>query len=117
MGDNAFVQAFWADMYGYGVDLVLNGHEHLYERYVPMDAAGQPDATYGVREIIAGTGGAAGQTLGTIEPTSVVQNTDTYGVLKLVLHPSSYDWQFIPQAGKTFTDSGTSAVHGPPPVA
>jgi hypothetical protein len=49
--------------------------------------------------------------LGTVEPNSQARNTDTYGVLKLTLHPTSYDWRFVPEAGKTFTDSGTTDCH------
>jgi hypothetical protein len=58
-----------------------------------------------------GTGGRSHYLFGTIQPNSEVRNSDTFGVLKLTLHANSYDWQFVPQAGKTFTDSGTSTCH------
>ena len=48
---------------------------------------------------------------GTPQPNSEVRDNATYGVLKLTLHASSYDWQFIPEAGKTFTDTGTGTCH------
>ena len=62
-----------------------------------------------------GTGGASRYGIGTIKANSEVRNIDAYGVLKMTLHPTSYDWEFIPEAGKTFTDSGTTACHGTPP--
>src|SRR5207237_3184 len=70
-----------------------------------------------IRQFVVGTGGAFFTALGTTKPNSQVRQNDTYGVLKLTLHPTSYDWQFVPEAGKTFTDSGSTACHGtaPPP--
>jgi acid phosphatase type 7 len=49
--------------------------------------------------------------MGVIQPNSQVRIGGTYGVLKLTLHPSSYEWKFVPVAGKTFTDSGTTSCH------
>ena len=46
-----------------------------------------------------------------IDPNSQVHNNTTYGILKLTLRPTSYDWQFVPVAGQTFTDSGSTACH------
>ena len=63
---------------------------------------------------MVGTGGAALTGFGTILGTSEVRNSSTYGVIKLSLHASSYDWQFLPIAGQTFTDSGTASTHGAP---
>ncbi len=73
------------------------------------------DPANGIREFIVGTGGADHTSITTIAANSEVRNTTTFGVLKLTLHPASYDWQFVPEAGKTFTDSGTQACHGPIP--
>src|SRR5215211_1234746 len=110
-------QALWQAVYEYGAELVLVGHDHHYERFAPQNASGQADPVYGVREIIVGTGGASFTGAGsTAVANSEVRNGNTYGVLKLRLHPSSYDWQFIPTAGGTFTDSGTSATHAAPSV-
>jgi len=44
-------------------------------------------------------------------PNSEVRNSDTFGILRLTLHPASYDWKFVPEAGGTFTDSGTGYCH------
>jgi fibronectin type 3 domain-containing protein len=108
------LQAFWSDAYNYGVDLVLVGHDHLYERLAPTNTTGGADPTNGVPQITIGTGGEGHHTFGTIRPTSVARNSDTFGVLKLTLHATSFDWTFLPEPGKTFTDSGTQAVHGSP---
>lgn len=116
-GDDTTVQPLWQALYDYGADLVLNGHDHDYERFAPQDASGVPDNAHGMIEIIAGTGGASHYTFsGTPKPNSLVRNGSTYGVLRLTLHEASFDWQFVPIAGQTFTDSGTAAVHGPVPV-
>jgi acid phosphatase type 7 len=65
----------------------------------------------GIREFVVGTGGKSHYPFGTIRPNSQVRNATTYGVLKLTLHSGSYDWKFVPVAGKTFTDSGTTKCH------
>ncbi|HUX69140.1 MAG TPA: LamG-like jellyroll fold domain-containing protein, partial [Cellulomonadaceae bacterium] len=108
------VQPFWDVLYQYHAAIVVNGHEHLYERMAPMNALGQADPVSGTREFTVGTGGDALMVFGTIYPTSQVRNADTHGVLKLTLHATSYDWQFIPVDGKTFTDSGTATVNAAP---
>ena len=65
----------------------------------------------GIREFVVGTGGKSHYALGTTVANSAVRNDDTFGLLQLTLHPTSYDWQFLPEPGKTFTDSGTTACH------
>jgi len=60
---------------------------------------------------VVGKGGGSHYRIVSVKPNSQVRNTDTYGVLKLTLHPTSYDWQFVPEAGKTFTDSGSTSCH------
>ncbi|HET8630678.1 MAG TPA: LamG-like jellyroll fold domain-containing protein [Thermomicrobiales bacterium] len=109
-GNDETTAPFWDALYAAGADIVLNGHEHEYERFALQDPTGKPSAK-GIREFIVGTGGKSQRTFHVIDPTSEVRNTGTYGVLKLVLHPDGYDWQFVPEAGKTFTDSGTTACH------
>jgi hypothetical protein len=95
---------FWQALTEAHADLVLDGNDHSYQRWARMDANGQPDAG-GMREFIVGTGGKSHTT-----PTGTgaeVRNDDTFGVLKLYLHDRSYDWRFVPESGKTFTDEGT----------
>src|SRR5258705_3491133 len=107
-------------LYAGGADLMLGGHRHFYERLAPIKPDGSRDADFGVREIIAGTGGRSGGDVANPFPASEARNGSTYGVLKLYLYEDSYAWKFIPVAGKTFTDSGSTACHGvpggPPPT-
>ena len=109
-----YMQQLWQDLYDGGVDLALAGHFHNYERFAPLDAGGNVDTSFGVREIVVGTGGADLTGFNTILPTSEARSSTVYGVIKLTLHASSYDWQFIPIASQSFTDSGSQAVHGAP---
>ncbi len=76
--------------------------------------AGTPIPTFGIRQFQVGTGGVGLSGFGTILRTSEVRNSATHGVMKFTLHSSSYDFQFIPIAGQTFTDAGTFPTHGPP---
>jgi len=109
---NAAVQPLWQDLYNNNADLIVNGHAHNYERFAPQDANAHLDTARGIVEIIAGTGGEGHFPFNaSIAPNSLVRNADTFGVLQLTLHESSFDWQFIPVAGKTFADSGTQACH------
>jgi hypothetical protein len=106
------VQPFWQALYDNGADVVLNAHDHLYERFAPQDPNGAADSARGIREFIVGTGGRSHSRFGpAILSTSEVRNADTFGVLKLTLHATSYEWEFIPEAGKSFTDSGAAACH------
>jgi hypothetical protein len=105
------IRPFWDALYAAGVDLVLNGHRHVYERLARMAPDGTPDPTNGIREIIVGTGGDSGGDLTNIFPTSEVREGRTYGVIKLTLSQTSYSWQFLPAEGGTFTDSGTEVCH------
>jgi hypothetical protein len=96
-------QPLWADLYAARADLVLNGHEHAYERYMPMDANGHVDPAGGITEIVAGTGGA-NHTQGVVASPGVVVNDHTsFGVLRLVLHPTSWESNFLPTPGSTLT--------------
>ncbi len=97
----------WRDLYAAHAALVLAGHEHSYERFAPQDPDGRADPVNGIREIVVGTGGRSHDPLGFAIANSEVRNTDTFGVIKLTLTPGHYIWQFIPEAGKTFTDSGS----------
>ena len=106
-GNISASQALWQALYDYGADVVLNGHDHTYERFAPQNPNGQADPK-GIREFVVGTGGAGLYSFTSNQPNSQVRNNTTYGVLKLTLHSTSYDWQFIPIAGQNFTDSGSA---------
>lgn len=106
---NAMMADLWEILDAAGVDVVLAAHDHFYERFAPQTATGVADPN-GIREFVVGTGG--GQALyafETIASNSQVRNNTTRGVLKLTLHAASYDWIFVPEPGKSFTDSGTAA--------
>jgi Calcineurin-like phosphoesterase len=111
--DTSF-NAFWRDLYAARADVVLNGHVHNYERFAKQNPDGQPVAN-GIREFVVGTGGASHYTSGAPIANSQIQNDTTFGVLKLTLHPGSYDWKFVPIAGETFTDSGSTTCSGAAP--
>lgn len=94
-------------LYDYGVDVLLVAHEHSYERFGPQDPGGQAAPGRGVRQIIVGTGGAPLRDFRFIQPNSEVRNSETWGVLKMTLRPTGYDWEFIPISGQSFTDAGS----------
>jgi hypothetical protein len=117
-GNSAGVQTFWQDLYNSRAELILNGHAHDYERFAPQNPSGKADNRRGLRQIVSGTGGKSHGTWKTdangvllTKPNSQVRNNTTFGILQLTLHPSSYDWKFVPEAGKTFSDSGSTACH------
>jgi hypothetical protein len=124
-------QAFWQLLYDNGADLVLNGHDHLYARYRPLDPNGNPDAHRGLREFIVGTGG---ETLDAVSLTGTSSNAggDTnfnknnieastgnfWGVMALTLDKNGYKWDFetaleLPgSAAGPFSDKGSATCHG-----
>jgi hypothetical protein len=109
-GNSAEMAPIWQALYDANADVVLVGHDHNYERFGPQDAAGTADAARGLREFVVGTGGKTHYATGTPKPNSEVRNSDTFGVLKLTLHPSGYDWRFQPAVG-SFSDLGSASCH------
>jgi hypothetical protein len=109
-GNNPAYLAWWTDLYAAHADLILDGHDHDYERFALQSPAGVATSA-GIREFIVGTGGAGQRPWGTIRANSQVRSTGVFGVLQLTLGLHSYSWKFIPVAGKTFTDSGVQATH------
>ena len=110
-GNQTKMRPTWDALYAANAEVVLNGHDHSYERFAPQRPDGTLDSARGIREFVVGTGGGSHYAFGTIKANSQVRNSNTYGVLKLTLHPTSYEWKFVPVAGKTFTDSGTTSCH------
>jgi hypothetical protein len=110
-GSQPNLQTLWQILHDAGAELVINGHEHNYERFAEMDGSGA-EVSQGLREIVVGTGGAGLYDFGTPPlAASQVRDNTTYGVLKLTLGATSYDWQFVPTANSTFTDSGSGNCH------
>lgn len=110
-GGSSFMQPIWQALYDYGADVVLNGHDHDYERFAPQDPNGNADPTHGIREFVVGTGGGESYPTNTPKPNSEVLAGSIFGVLKLTLNPTGYSWQFLSISGETFTDSGSQSCH------
>ena len=120
--------AFWQLLYDHSADLVLNGHDHLYARYRPLDPSGNSDPRKGIREFIVGTGG---ETLDTVVASKTgdagaqfnlanleASTGDFWGVMALTLDPNGYKWDFesaleLPGApAGTYSDKGVGVCHG-----
>jgi hypothetical protein len=112
-GPDPEMQAFWQAAADFGVEIFLTAHSHVYERFSPMNAGGESDPN-GVTQFVVGTGGRSHYSFGAAQPNSLVRNNDTYGVLKLVLSGGKYSFQFLPEALKSFSDSGEGQCHGAP---
>jgi calcineurin-like phosphoesterase family protein len=111
-GNQTQVGPFWTRLFNANADLVLVGHEHVYERFAPQTPAGASDPARGIRQFTVGTGGRSLYGLtSTPKPNSEVRYNGGYGVLRATLHPGSYEWRFQSEAGKTFTDSGSANCH------
>ena len=98
-------------LYDGGADLVVAAHNHNYERFAPQTPDSVRDEATGVRAFVVGTGGALLNGFGNPKPNSEVRNAKTYGVIKFTLNAQSYNWEFVPQKGFSFTDSGTDTCH------
>ena len=99
-------------LYEAAADVVFSGHEHNYERFSPQDPQGRVDPERGIRQFVVGTGGGGGEgPISDAIANSEVRMDDIDGVLKLTLHPESYDWEFVPVEGESFTDSGAAQCH------
>jgi hypothetical protein len=108
------MRRLWVPLYLAGAELVVVGHEHFYERFAPQTPNGVVDPVYGIRQIIAGTGGAHFHRATGRAPGSEVVVQEALGAVKLTLRPADYDWQFIDVQG-VVRDSGTGRCHGAPP--
>jgi hypothetical protein len=107
---NSGHKPLWNILYDAGVDVVLNGQQHNYERFAPMNPNGDLDPTTGIREFNVGTGGESVDNFTVIHPNSETRAA-VFGVLKLTLKTDSYDWRFIPVSGATYEDSGSGTCH------
>jgi hypothetical protein len=110
-GNDLTVKPLWQALYEANADVILGGHDHDYERFAPQTPDGAADAKRGIREFVVGTGGKNHRPFGESKPNSELRDATAFGVLKLTLKPGSYEWQFIPEEGKSFTDSGTGTCH------
>jgi acid phosphatase type 7 len=109
-GDNASVKPFWRLLERAGADVILNGHDHHYERFAPATVGGHRSAS-GIREFVVGTGGINHYGITHVEPLSQVRNDRTFGVLSLTLDDGSYSWEFLATGRSAFEDAGTGRCH------
>jgi 3',5'-cyclic AMP phosphodiesterase CpdA len=107
-GPQPYMRDVWRILYAAGVDVVLNGHDHLYERFAPQDFDGRFDPVRGIRQFTVGTGGATLYNFVTRSPNSEVR-IKAWGALKLTLQSDIYQWEFIPIGG--VSDTGTGTCH------
>ena len=110
-GDAAAMQPIWQTLADAGADVVLAGHDHNYERFSPLNAAGAVDHARGMREFVVGTGGKSRRPTGSPRAGSEVRDSSSFGVLALTLGPTGYAWRFVPEQGASFTDAGSDACH------
>lgn len=108
-GPNPGQRDLWDMMHGQGVDVVVSGHDHLYERHAPQDASGRADPARGIRLFIAGTGGAPpyGRARAALHSETLLTN---HGILRLKLEPALYEWQFLDVNGAVL-DRGLNVCH------
>ncbi|HZG66589.1 MAG TPA: metallophosphoesterase, partial [Herpetosiphonaceae bacterium] len=111
-GSSSMPRAAWETLYEAGADVVLNGHDHNYERFAPQTPSGALDRTRGIRQFVVGTGGTDLRDVGSPIANSEARNDTTHGVLKLTLRATSYDWEFVPVAGRTYEDAGSGSCSG-----
>lgn len=97
----------WKTLARSGADVVLAAHDHNYERFAPLDADGNPDKENGIRSFVVGTGGAHLTPLRPAHAHSEASTNSTHGVLKMVLKPTGYEWEFLPVKAEGFRDRGS----------
>jgi hypothetical protein len=104
---------FWRVLYAAGAEIIISAHEHFYERFAPQTPDASPDAAFGIRQFVVGTGGAP-----LTQPVRRVANSEvvlsTFGVLRLTLDTQSYRWEFLSADGGAILDSGTGRCHEKP---
>jgi Bacterial Ig domain/RTX calcium-binding nonapeptide repeat (4 copies)/Calcineurin-like phosphoesterase len=110
-----WTEPLWKALWENGADVVLAGHDHIYERHARLAPSGDASPAHGIRQFVVGTGGHSHSGIVAPLATSEVRNSDTFGILKLTLREGGYDWLFLPEAGMTFTDAGSESCHGAPP--
>ena len=102
---------FWDILYQHGVEIVINGHDHDYERFAPQNPLGESDPQNGIRQFVVGIGGASLRPWGFLTTNSEVFDSSTYGVLKLELASDRYSWELIPVGNQPVLDSGSTLCH------
>jgi 3',5'-cyclic AMP phosphodiesterase CpdA len=107
---NAYVAGLWKQLYDASVDVVLNGQQHDYERFTPLNPTGSPDGVKGIREFNVGTGGESTEAMVAVAQYSEARS-DAFGILKLTLDAGGYTWEFVPAVPGQFSDTGAGECH------
>jgi hypothetical protein len=107
MRTSAHMLDVWKLLYEFHADVVVNGHDHDYERFAPQDPNGKADPR-GIREFVVGTGGGGLYEFRKPLPNSEARNNRSYGLIKFTLSDSSYTWEYLSAAGEPFKDSGSA---------
>ena len=110
-GNQAFMDPTWNELYDAGIELVLAGHDHSYERFAPMNKAGNLAPDKGITSFVVGTGGREFYEFDEILPTSRARATGVAGVIRLTLQPGSWSSTFVPVPGGDFTDRAQDVCH------
>jgi 3',5'-cyclic AMP phosphodiesterase CpdA len=112
-GNDELMRDLWQIMHEAGVDVVLSGHDHHYERFLRQDARGRPDEKRGILAFVLGTGGKGLAPIGRRRSNSAVHDNSSIGVLTMVLRPDSYSWKFAPGSDPRMKldDAGDGTCH------
>jgi len=94
-GNADWLYTFWDVLYEQGVDVIVNGHDHHYERMAKINPKGEIDPNLGIRSFVVGTGGASFYAIDQVQPFSEIRITNQFGIIQFTLNPASYTWQFI----------------------
>jgi hypothetical protein len=105
------VRDLFAALYEGDAEIVINGHDHNYERFAPQDPTGTHDPVRGIRQFVVGTGGTGNRGVDAPVPNSEARWTDSFGILQLSLYPEGYEWEYVPESGSAFVDVGIEACH------
>jgi hypothetical protein len=109
-GNDPAMDPLWRTLYAAGADVVVNGHDHDYERFAPQDPDGNEDRARGMRQFVIGTGGTALRGFDDPVANSELRAAVSHGLLEFTLRDGGYDWRFIPTRGD-FSDRGTASCH------
>jgi hypothetical protein len=109
-----FMRDVWNLLYRQGAEIVVNGHNHVYERFPPKDDSLRANPLHGVRQFTVGTGGYRNYAFTRSEFPYDVRFTNVHGVISLTLEGGRYRWEFLSTTGTL--DSGSDECHGPPPI-
>lgn len=105
------VLPFWEALYDYGAEIIVNGHNHIFEVFSPQNPELKPDLENGIAQFIVGTGGASHYSFTDIKPNSIIRDNTSFGIIKFKLFENQYEWEFIPVAEGDFTSTGSGLCH------